>query len=249
MSDTSHDSMDSMERPIEDTCNAKPNEEVQIRSLDENIKHIQTEPRSQEEIENEEFVKPAIQLSHALGRPDVTTMVTKIDNVHHWLLELGQDPSQEEIRAAKQSVQNHEDLITEMRHIVRMPILRAVRVNRFIKAFVSDSTNRLTDRAVKRVLSGGSVGSTALKYLLSKQNFKSDLISKVEREITGDARFPFTDPDTLNKKISKSVDVALGSALRIYAQKKFEKQHRKKYEAALRKSIKDFETDMKDSGL
>ncbi|KAH0355764.1 hypothetical protein KCU83_g1653, partial [Aureobasidium melanogenum] len=234
-----------MDQAIEDVFIAKSNDKAQIQSPGENSKHIQVE---QKELENEETFNSANQLSDALGYPDITTMVTKIDNVHHRLLALGPDLTQEEIRIAKQSVQHHEEVVAEMRHIVRMPILRAVRETRFIKAYISDSTNRLTDRAVTRVLSGEGVGSIALKHLLSKKNFKSTLISKVEHEITEDSRFPYTGPDTLSKKIAKSVDVALGRALRTYAQK-FEKQFRRKYEAALRKSIEGFETDMKNSGL
>ncbi|KAG9835671.1 hypothetical protein KCU98_g7281, partial [Aureobasidium melanogenum] len=235
-----------MKQAIEDVFIAISNDEAQIQSPDESSKHIQME---QEEIGNEEIVNSANQLSDALGYPDITTMVTKIDKVHHRLLALGPDLSQEEIRIAKQSAQHHEDVVTELRHIIRMPILRAVRETQFIKAYVSDSTNRLTDRAVTRVLSGGNVRSIALRHLLSKKNFKSTLILKIEHEITEDGRFPYTDPNTLNKKIAKSVDVALGRALRTYAQNKYEKQFRRKYEAALRKSMEGFETGLKNSGL
>ncbi|KAH0019606.1 hypothetical protein KCU78_g6738, partial [Aureobasidium melanogenum] len=234
-----------MDQAIEDTFIALSNDKVQIESPDENSKHIQVE---QEEVENEEIVNPADQVSDALGYPNAT-IVTKIDNVHHRLLALGPNLSQEEIRTAKQSVQHHEEAVAEMQHIAKMPLLRAVRANRFIKAFVSDSTNRLIDRAVNRVLSGGSVRSIALRHLLSKKNFKSTLISKVEHETTEDGQFPYTDPDTLNKKIAKNVDVALGRALRTYAQKKYEKQFQRKYEAALRISMEGFETDIENSGL
>ncbi|KAH0139983.1 hypothetical protein KCU67_g15001, partial [Aureobasidium melanogenum] len=50
-------------------------------------------------------------------------------------------------------------------------------------------------------------------------------------------------------KIAKNVDVALGRALRTYAQKKYEKQFQRKYEAALRISMEGFETDIENSGL
>ncbi|KAG9564444.1 hypothetical protein KCU71_g10794, partial [Aureobasidium melanogenum] len=124
MSDTSYDSIDSMDQAIEDTSIALSNDEVQIESPDENGKHIQVE---QEEVENEEIVNPADQVSDSLGYPNATTMVTKIDNVHHRLLALGPNLSQEEIRTAKQSVQHHEEAVAEMQHIVKMPLSRAVR--------------------------------------------------------------------------------------------------------------------------
>lgn len=124
MSDTSYDSIDSMDQAIEDTSIALSNDEVQIESPDENGKHIQVE---QEEVENEEIVNPADQVSDSLGYPNATTMVTKIDNVHHRLLALGPNLSQEEIRTAKQSVQHHEEAVAEMQHTVKMPLFRAVR--------------------------------------------------------------------------------------------------------------------------
>lgn len=124
MSDTSYDSIDSMDQATEDTFIALSNDDVQIKSLDDNSKHIQVE---QEEVESEEIVNPADQVSDALGYPNATTMVTKIDNVHHRLLALGPNLSQEEIRTAKQSVQHHEEAVAEMQQIVKMPLLRAVR--------------------------------------------------------------------------------------------------------------------------
>lgn len=109
MSDTSRDSRDSLERVARDTS-ALTNE-LQAEKTDE---HGEATPTPD-------------QMSEALGYPNTGAMHNRLDEVYAWLLNLAEDPSHDEIRVSKESVQRHKDIVTEMRHCLEWSAPRAAR--------------------------------------------------------------------------------------------------------------------------